>query len=115
MRVAPQAPRLAVPLAERAGMSRLAPGAARAPMTDEGLNASNTMNGGLIGMVAEEAALSLAPAGSSLSSLGIRYLSPVRTGPAVATAAGSGGVYRVEVRDDGTASRLAALATTRTF
>ena len=84
-------------------------------MTDEGLNSNNTMHGGLIGMVAEEATLSLAPAGSTLSSLGIRYLSPVRTGPAVGTAAGADGLYRVQLRDAGSASRLAALATARTF
>jgi acyl-coenzyme A thioesterase PaaI-like protein len=115
MRVVPDAPVLAVPLGERAGVSRLAPGVARMPMTDEGLNSNNTMHGGLIGMVAEEAVLSLAPAGSTLSSLGMRYLSPVRTGPAAATAVGAGGLYHVQLRDVGTGSRLAAVATARTF
>jgi acyl-coenzyme A thioesterase PaaI-like protein len=115
VRAEPITPALAVPLGERAGLSRLAPGVAQMPMTDEGLNSNNTMHGGLIGMVAEEAALSLAPAGSTLSSLGIRYLSPVRTGPAAGTASGAGGLYRVQLRDIGTASRLAAVATARTF
>jgi hypothetical protein len=57
----------------------------------------------------------LAPAGGTLSSLGIRYLSPVRTGPAIATATGSHGLFRAEIRDEGAAGRLAALATARTF
>jgi acyl-coenzyme A thioesterase PaaI-like protein len=115
LRMAPAAPPLARPLGERAGVSRLEPGVARMPMTEEGLNSNNTMHGGLIGMVAEEAVLSLAPAGSTLSSLGIRYLSPVRLGPAAGTAAGAGGLYRVELRDVGAASRLAAVAMARTF
>jgi acyl-coenzyme A thioesterase PaaI-like protein len=115
MRLVADAPPLAVPLGERARVSRVAPGIAELPISDEGLNSSKTMHGGLIAMAAEEAALTLAPPGSTLSSLGIRYLSPVRTGPAVATAAGSHGLYRAEVRDDGIAGRLAALATARTF
>jgi acyl-coenzyme A thioesterase PaaI-like protein len=115
MRLVGNAPALAVPLGERAGVARVAPGVAELPMSDEGLNSSKTMHGGLIAMVAEEAALSLAPAGSTLSSLGIRYLSPIRTGPAIASAAGSNGLFRAEIRDDGTAGRLAALATARTF
>jgi len=108
-------PALAVPFGERVGVSRVAPGIAAMPKSDEGLNSSRTMHGGLIALVAEEAALSLDPAGSTLSSLAIRYLSPVRTGPAVATAAGGSGLYRVEVRDDGIGRRLAALVTARTF
>lgn len=115
MRLVGNAPALAVPLGERAGVARVAPGLAELPMSDEGLNSSKTMHGGLIAMVAEEAALALAPAGSTLSSLGIRYLSPIRTGPAIASAAGSNGLFRAEIRDDGTAGRLAALATARTF
>jgi acyl-coenzyme A thioesterase PaaI-like protein len=115
MRMPPDAPALAVPLGLRAGVASPSPGVAEMPMTDEGLNSSNTMNGGLIGMVAEEAVLSLAPAGSTLSSLGVRYLSPARRGPAVATAAGADGLYRAELRDAGTGSRLAAVATARTF
>jgi acyl-coenzyme A thioesterase PaaI-like protein len=109
------APRLAVPLGERAGVSRVAPGVAELPVSHDGRNSSNTMHGGLIAMVAEEAALAAAPAGSTLSSLGVRYLSPIRTGPAIATAVGENGIYRTEIRDEGAAGRLAALATARTF
>jgi acyl-coenzyme A thioesterase PaaI-like protein len=108
-------PPLAVPLGERARVARVAPGVAELPISDEGLNSSKTMHGGLIAMAAEEAALSLAPAGSTLSSLGISYLSPVRTGPAIATATGGNGLYRAEVRDAGIDGRMAALATARTF
>jgi acyl-coenzyme A thioesterase PaaI-like protein len=115
VRLTADGPALAVPLGERVGLTRVAPGVAELPVSPDGRNASNTMQGGLIALVAEEAALSLAAPGSTLSFLGIRYLSPVRTGPAIASAAGSNGLYRTEVRDDGAAGRLAALVTARTF
>jgi uncharacterized protein (TIGR00369 family) len=115
MRLLPTAPALSVPLGERAGVSRVAAGIAELPMTEEGINSSNTLNGGLIAMACEEAVLSRVPAGTTLQSLAVRYLSPVRTGPAVATAEGSNGLYRVQLRDDGAAGRLATLATARTF
>jgi hypothetical protein len=66
-------------------------------------------------MAAEEAARSLDPAGSTLSSMAMRYLSPVRTGPAIASSVGGNGLYRAEIRDEGTAGRLSALPTARTF
>jgi hypothetical protein len=47
--------------------------------------------------------------------LALRYLSPVRVGPAIATAAGAGGLYHVAVRDADADDRLAVLATARTF
>jgi acyl-coenzyme A thioesterase PaaI-like protein len=109
------APALSVPLGDRAGLVRVAPGVTRLPLAADGLNSSNTMNGGLIGMTAEEAVLSLAPPGSTVSSLALRYLSPVRVGPAIATATGASGLYHVEVRDAGAGDRLAVLATARTF
>jgi len=59
--------------------------------------------------------LTLAEPGAMVCSLQVRYLSPVRTGPAVATAAGRDGLYRCELRDSGNGNRLAALATVRTF
>jgi acyl-coenzyme A thioesterase PaaI-like protein len=109
------APTLSVPLGDRAGVVRVAPGVARLPLRADGLNSSNTMNGGLIGMTAEEAVLSLGPPGAAVSSLALRYLSPVRVGPAIATATGADGLYHVEVRDAGADDRLAVLATARTF
>jgi acyl-coenzyme A thioesterase PaaI-like protein len=106
--------RLRMPLAERADCKRQAPGMAVLHKCEDGLNAAKTVHGGLIALAAEEAALSLAP-GTSLSSLALRYLQPVRTGPAVATASVRDGLGRVELRDSGNGNRLAVTATTRTF
>lgn len=107
-------PSLRVPFAERARCRRQEPGVAVLPRSDDGLNASGTVNGGLLALVAEEAALSLTPAGT-LSSMAIRYLQPVRRGPAVAKADVNFGVGRVEVRDAGADGRLAVVAITRAF
>jgi acyl-coenzyme A thioesterase PaaI-like protein len=112
--VPPSNVRLSVPLAERAGCQRREPGVAVMARSEDGLNSSNTVNGGLIALVAEEAALSLSP-GTSLCSLGLRYLQPVRIGPVVATASEQHGLGQVELRDAGSDDRLAAMATTRTF
>ena len=103
---------LRLPFAERAGCRRGA-GVAVLPRSDDGLNASGTVNGGLIALVVEEAALSLTP-GATLSSMALRYLRPVRTGPAVATADVRAGLGRVEVRDAGGDDRPVVTATTRT-
>jgi acyl-coenzyme A thioesterase PaaI-like protein len=105
--------RLRVPFAERAGCRRREPGVAVLPRSDDGLNASGTVNGGLIALVVEEAALSLTP-GATLSSMALRYLRPVRTGPAVATADVRAGLGRVEVRNAGGDDRPVVTATTRT-
>ena len=72
------------------------------------------MDGGLLALGIEEAALSLTP-GASLASLDVRYLQPVRVGPVVARAEVRGGLGRVEVRDAGNDDRLSVVATTRTF
>ncbi|MEU6559656.1 hotdog domain-containing protein [Nocardia nova] len=106
--------RLTTPLAERLGCVRVRPGTALLPRTDEVLNAAGTVNGGLIAVAAEEAALSLAP-DDTLSFLGLRYLQPARVGPVTATATLRGGVGRIELRDTGSDDRLATLATARTF
>ncbi|MFD0689511.1 PaaI family thioesterase [Actinomadura fibrosa] len=109
----PPEQRLAVPLAERAGCRRTGPGTAVLPRSGDGLNASGTVNGGLIALAAEEAVLSLAP-GTALCSLHLRYLQPVRVGPVVATARPHGGLARVDVRDAGGGDRLSVAATART-
>lgn len=109
----PGTARLRMPLAERVGIEHRGPGVVALPRIDEGLNASNTVNGGLLALAVEEAALSLTP-GATLSSLALRYLQPVRVGPAVATAEVQGGLGRVEVRDAGAEERCAVLATTHT-
>jgi acyl-coenzyme A thioesterase PaaI-like protein len=105
---------LRVPFAERARCERRGPGVAVLQAGDDGLNAANTVNGGLVALAVEEAALSLAP-GATLASMTLRYLRPVRVGPAVAIADVYAGLGRVEVRDAGSDDRLAVLATTRTF
>ncbi len=111
----PSGERLTVPFAERAGCERRAPGVAALAYSDEVLNASNTINGGLIALTAEEAVLSLSPPGASLASLDLRYLQPARVGPAVATAEVLHGLGRVEVHDEGNENRLCVAATARTF
>jgi acyl-coenzyme A thioesterase PaaI-like protein len=106
---------LSVPLAERAGCVRTGTGTASLPLSPDGLNSTRTMHGGLVAMVAEEAAVSLTP-GSALSSLAVRYLHSVRVGPAVADArAMRDGLGLIEVRDGGGTGKLAALVTARTF
>ncbi len=104
--------RLRRPFAERAGCVRTEPGVAVLPRAEDGLNAAGTVNGGLIALAVEEAALSLTP-GATLSSMALRYLRPVRTGPAVATAAVRAGLGRVDVRDAGGDDRPVVTATTR--
>jgi acyl-coenzyme A thioesterase PaaI-like protein len=106
--------RLARPLAERAGCERRGPGLAVLPRSADALNVSGTIHGGLIALVAEEAALSLSP-GGALCSLGLRYLQPARTGPVVATAEMRDGLAQVELRDSGNGDRLTGIATARTF
>jgi hypothetical protein len=66
----------------------------------------------LIAHVVEEAALSLTP-GTTLVSMALRGLRPVRWGPAVATAEVRSGLGRVEVRDAGGDDRPAVTAITR--
>jgi acyl-coenzyme A thioesterase PaaI-like protein len=106
--------RLHMPLAERADCKRQAPGMAVLHKSEDGLNGAKTVHGGLIALAAEEAVLSLAP-GTTLSSLALRYLQPVRVGPAVATAAVRDGLGRFSLRDSGSGDRLAVTGTTRTF
>lgn len=110
----PHPPRLSVPFAARAGCERATPGRATIPLRPDGLNASGTLNGGLLALAVEEAALSGGD-GTPLSSLSMRYAQPVRTGPAVAEADVRGGLGSVVVRDSGRDDRLAVIATTRAF
>lgn len=108
--------RMTKPYAERASCVLVRPGVASLPRTQETTNASNTINGGIIALAAEEAALSLAAPGSTLTAMSLRYLRPARVGPAVASAVAHGDHARVEVRDSGSrpdSDRLCVLATTR--
>jgi acyl-coenzyme A thioesterase PaaI-like protein len=106
-------PHLEVPYAERAGCERHEPGVASIPMRPDGLNASDTLNGGLLALAVEEAVLSAEP--GTLSSLSMRYVRPVRVGPAVARAEAHNGLASVVVRDNGRDNNLAVIATTRSF
>lgn len=111
----PPAPqRLTVPLAQRAGCEHREPGTVLLPRSDDGLNLSHTVSGGLIALAAEEAVLSLAP-GRTLCALGLRYLQAVRIGPIVATATLANDLGRITLRDAGNGSRLTTLATARLF
>jgi acyl-coenzyme A thioesterase PaaI-like protein len=109
----PQGKQLHEAFADRAGCQRREPGVAVLSSTDESLNASNTLNGGLIALAVEESALSLAP-GRFLSSLSLRYLQPVRIGPAVARATMHRDLAQIEVSDAGNGDRLCVVATART-
>ncbi|HEY1828995.1 MAG TPA: hotdog domain-containing protein [Acidimicrobiales bacterium] len=100
----PTGPGLTMPFAERAGCERIEPGVAALSHSDDVLNASNTINGGLIALAAEEAVLSLSAPGATLSSLALRYLQPARVGPVVARADVRQGLGRVEIREPGTAT-----------
>jgi acyl-coenzyme A thioesterase PaaI-like protein len=110
----PPAQTLSVPLADRAGCRQAAPGVVVLERSDDGLNSSNTMNGGLIALAVEEAAVSRSP-GHGLCLLDLRFLQPVRTGPVTADARTRDAVSRIEVRDAGNRNRLAAIATARLF
>jgi acyl-coenzyme A thioesterase PaaI-like protein len=101
-----------VPLAERVGCARLGRGVAEIHRRDDLLNPADTLQGGLVALVAEEAACTLHPDALPVG-LDVRYLSAVRTGPARAVAVDLGPVTRVEVRDVGNRDRLAALAVAR--
>ena len=106
--------RLERPIAERARCTVRGPGVATIPLHEDALNAANTLNGGLLAIAVEEAVLSLCP-GDTLSSLGLRYLRPVRIGPAVANARLQHGLSLVDLHDEGNDNRLSVTATARTF
>lgn len=101
-------------IAERAECVRQSPGVAVMPRREDGVNASKTVHGGLLAVVAEEAVLSLAPE-SSLSSLSLRYLRPLRVGPVVATARMQAGLADLELVDAGSGDRLSVAGTARVF
>ncbi len=100
------------PFAERTGCVRTGPGSATIACEPHVLNQSKVLNGGLLTIVVEEAVLSAAPPGQTIASMQVRFLRPVRQGPAVAQATVHAGLGEVEVHDAGTGA-LAVLATTR--
>jgi acyl-coenzyme A thioesterase PaaI-like protein len=104
---------LVVPFADRVGCERTGPASAILPCADHVLNQSKGINGGLLTVAIEEAALSADPAGRPIRSMQVRYLRAIRTGPAVARATVTDGLGEVEVHD-GASGALAVLATTIT-
>lgn len=104
--------RLTVPLAERIGCVRTGPGSAVLPCSPIVHNGSKAINGGLLSVAVEEAALAGDPAATRVESLHIRFLRAIRVGPAVVTADVHHGMARVEVVD-GSCGAVAAIATTR--
>ncbi|WP_216893913.1 hotdog domain-containing protein [Nocardia alni] len=110
----PSPARLQVPLAQRVGCRHREPGTVLLPRSEDGLNFSHTISGGLIALAAEEAALSLAP-GRTLCALALRYLQPARTGPIIATATLAHDLGRISLHDAGNANRLTTRATVRLF
>jgi acyl-coenzyme A thioesterase PaaI-like protein len=96
-----------VPFPDYVGTRILAPGVAEVDLTPFVMQASRTLQGGVVAMLGEVAAESLT--GSHVLGLDIRYLSAVRVGPGRATATSLGGnLVRIEVRDAGSDLRLAA-------
>jgi acyl-coenzyme A thioesterase PaaI-like protein len=97
-----------VPFPDFVGTRLGTPGVAEVDLTPFVMQASGTLQGGVVAMIGEVAAETLT--GSRVLSLDIRYLSAVRVGPGRATATPVGeNLVRVEVRDAGSNNRLAAL------
>jgi acyl-coenzyme A thioesterase PaaI-like protein len=106
-------PGRAGPYAEQVGARVVRAGVAEVDHHPAIVQASGTIQGGVIALIGELAAESLR--GKPVMGLEVRYLSTVRAGPARATATGMGSsIARVEVRDVGKHDRLAALIMART-
>ncbi|HEY1465511.1 MAG TPA: hypothetical protein VGF11_00535 [Acidimicrobiales bacterium] len=100
------------PIAEALGMQVLSPGVVvieRGPYVNQ---QAGTLQGGVVAVLAERAAESLA--GARVLELEVRYLSAVRVGPARTSAlALDDHTVRVEARDIGNDDRLAAVVMAR--
>ena len=109
-------PLLSAPLLDRVGMRVTAPGTAEIAHRSDLGNSTGTLMGGMTALLAEVAADSAAEAESGrphrVTRLLIRYLAPVRVGPARATAELMPGrrerLARVAVRDTDAESLFAA-------
>ncbi len=104
---------LTIPLPEFLGVRTIADGVVEVDLVPLVMQASQTLQGGVFGVLAEVAARSLT--GKAVLDLDIRYLNAVRVGPgrAIATLVGVN-LVRVEVRDRGNDDRLASLIFIRT-
>ena len=110
-------PLLAMSLVDRVGLVQPSPGIAEIARRADLGNSTDSLMGGLHSLLAERAALSRVEADSGVSyfvnHIQVRYLAPVRIGPARATVELVGGppsrrVARVAVRDLGASGQLAA-------
>jgi acyl-coenzyme A thioesterase PaaI-like protein len=101
------------PVAAMLGTRVVGPGVVEADRHQRIINWADTIQGGAVCAVAEEAVLALDP-GHVPSALSVRFTGTVRVGPMRATAERLGPWVRVEVRDVGNDSRLAAVAFART-
>jgi acyl-coenzyme A thioesterase PaaI-like protein len=98
------------PLAEHVGVRVMEVGVAEVALGPELHNTSGGLMGGMVALLAEEAARSWWREGRRLVEIDARYLSAVRVGPARATAVLDGpDLARVAVHDEGRDGRLAAL------
>jgi acyl-coenzyme A thioesterase PaaI-like protein len=107
-----QISRLTEPLAERAGARVVERGVVEMARRTDGLNATGAIQGGLVGLAAEEAASSLADDPVYLHAFQLRYLRPFNIGPARAEAEGSPDFAVVRLTDTGS-GKLGATATAR--
>ncbi len=98
---------LTKPITEHIGAHVMTPGVVEIEHRPFVTQASGTLQGGVVALIGELAAESVA--GRSVIALDTRYLATVRVGPARAVATPLGHEHmRVEVRDTGNADRLAA-------
>lgn len=101
------------PLAARAACTVVERGVAEIPHRPGNLNSSGAIQGGMVALVAEEAATSLLDEPGALRSMSVRYLRPLAAGPARAAATpGEGGLAVVRITDLGT-GKLGTIVTTR--
>jgi acyl-coenzyme A thioesterase PaaI-like protein len=97
-----------IPFPDYIGLRIVEPGVTEMDLVHFVMQASQSLQGGAVGLLGEVAAESLTS--SPILDLDVRYLSAVRVGPGRATATRLGGeLVRVEVRDVGSNDRLAAL------
>jgi acyl-coenzyme A thioesterase PaaI-like protein len=99
---------MSIPFPEFVGTRILSVGVVEVDLTPFVMQASESLQGGIVALIGELAAESLTR--SQVLDLDIRYLSAVRVGPGRATASLlRADLVRVEVRDIGSENRLAAL------
>jgi acyl-coenzyme A thioesterase PaaI-like protein len=101
-----------VPITEILGARVVTPGVVEADRHARIMNWVETVQGGAVALLAEEAALSL-PDAPVPSELEMRYLRTVRFGPMRATARSVGEFTRVDVVDVGNDNRPAAIGVVR--